>query len=333
MTYHAYGDSITLGTGNSVPAAAWVAVLGSFLGTAIANHGVSGAMVMDEYEQMMAVTPSASDTSLIMLGTNDAAKYGSDPAKLPFYIDGLRSAIARFGSPCTQLGPSTATYTGTWNSTGLVWSIHGGKAVGSKCTFSFTGTRLMLGMLRQVANTSTYRVKIDGTDKGTFSTSGDVTTILGRQYGPACFAFTGLSAGSHSCEIEMLSGGAGAPIYPQFYSTGGPLARVCVVNTPHSNGATSDAVVDTYNTALAALVSEMHGYGVDVVLANVRQLLGPSDMADSVHPNDAGHNKIASAVYTALTANFTYFPVTLFQRGDGAYFVGEGANRKQVTVT
>ena len=88
--------------------------------------------------------------------------------------------------------------------------------------------------------------------------------------------------------------------------------------------------VDAYNVALAALVSELAGYGLNVALADVCSVLTTSDMFDEVHPNDSGHLKIANAASISLTGDQIYVPTQTFMRGDGKYFVGVGSTRKEI---
>jgi lysophospholipase L1-like esterase len=61
--------------------------------------------------------------------------------------------------------------------------------------------------------------------------------------------------------------------------------------------------VDLYNAGLTAVVNEFVGYNQDVRLVNTTADLDYStDMADGIHPNDAGYAKIGAAWASALNS-------------------------------
>jgi lysophospholipase L1-like esterase len=51
---------------------------------------------------------------------------------------------------------------------------------------------------------------------------------------------------------------------------------------------------------VAELAARRAASGHDVQLVDMHGPLGPSDMADALHPNDAGYRKIAQAWFDAL---------------------------------
>lgn len=340
MNNRATGDSITAGTGASVSANSYVNRLGTWL-PAFQNFGVSTRMALDASGTLYSLSPAvaAGDTSIVMFGTNDEAQYATDAAKLDYYIDAMRGH-AIYQSAVTKAATSAngVTYTGSWS--GAAFSSYGTQTAGDKASFNITGESVALGMLCQYPNTSTFQVKIDSVVKGTYSTGGaNIDTILGQAYGVMCLAFGSLGAGTHTVEIDVLTGGTNQVTYLQWFSDCTPLAKVILNNTPHaltfigalSNG--SVANINTYNSALAALGTELQGYGLDVTVVDVCSLLTISDIsADGVHPNDSGHLKIATADYTAITGLIpppTLMATTCYSGSDGnAYIAVSGVVHK-----
>jgi lysophospholipase L1-like esterase len=60
-------------------------------------------------------------------------------------------------------------------------------------------------------------------------------------------------------------------------------------------------VVGLYNTALTPLIAELVAEGMNVVVAPTSQAFNPAtEMADMLHPNNAGHAKLAAVFAAAL---------------------------------
>lgn len=339
MTYRSYGDSITTGTGATSFANSYLGLLQTDLGVTFSNQAVSTSMAMDQATALYSIAASSGDVTTIMLGTNDQAKYNTDATKLDYYVKALRAFGIYTGAVTTPATPANGvSYTAGWITGGYAWSSYGSTTVGSTATFSATGNTIALGMICQYPNASTFSVTIDGVNKGTFATgAADMKTILNRAYGPMCLAFTGLGAGSHTVVITVVNGGT--QVYLQWFSVLTPKSGVVYVNTPYAVNYTiggSDANVDTYNAALASLVTELSGYGLTVSLADANSVLvKATDMADNVHPNNAGHLKIRNKVYTAITGNASPVLLTacsIYFGSDGNYWVNAGGVKKQVTV-
>lgn len=73
-------------------------------------------------------------------------------------------------------------------------------------------------------------------------------------------------------------------------------ALIVATLTPLSSG---QASVDTYNAAVTQLVAQRQASGQHIVLASMSAVLA-SDLADGVHPDDAGYVKMANAWYPAI---------------------------------
>ncbi|NTF35574.1 SGNH/GDSL hydrolase family protein [Agrobacterium rubi] len=306
-TLFTFGDSITAGAQSTSTAKRYTNLLASALGVTLNNSGVSTAMVMDQYSTLFSRLPIAGDLGTVAFGTNDQAKYDVDPVKRGYFIDGLTAYILWIAcQPRLAKSANGVTFTGTWSNAGLALGCYGSSSPGAKATFTASGSSIALGMYRQFQNGSTFRVRIDGIDKGLFSTGGDVRTILGTAWGPMCLVFDGLGAGSHSIEIEVVNGGSSSKIvyFHWFCPLSTARNKVAVGNIPMALGYAyggSAANIDAYNADIAMLVQRMAISGVDVRLADVRSALSPSDMQDNVHPNDSGHSKMANVFKAAIS--------------------------------
>lgn len=339
-TLFAFGDSITAGAQSTSLAKRYANVLAADLGIILDNSGVSTAMVIDQYSALFSKMPLSGDRGIVAFGTNDQAKYDLDPAKREYFIDGLTAYILWVAcQPRLAKPANSVSFTGAWSNAGLALGCYASSVPGAKATFTASGPAIALGMYRQFGNASTFRVRIDGADKGVFSTSGDVRTILGTAWGPMCLVFDGLGAGCHSVEIEVVTGGSAANIvyFHWFCSLSTARNRVAVGNIPKAVAYTyggSASNVDAYNADIAALVARLAAAGVDVRLADVCSVLSPADMFDNVHPNDAGHAKWANVFKVALQetqvatppANMmTYTSASVYAGSDGNFYAKEGS--------
>jgi hypothetical protein len=304
MTIFAFGDSITTGAGASNPSSkGYIALLNAALSTTINNSAVSTSMVMDQATAVYSKNSVEGDKSILAFGTNDQAKYDTSTVMLGYFIEGLRAYALWLGSKVKLANQANGvTFTGSWAG-GYAFNCFGSIVPGSKASFSFTGTKFAISMIRQYANTSMFRVKVDGVDKGTFSSGGDVRTLLGRAYGPMCIQFTGLSAGPHNVVIEVVTASASSVVFFHWFTIFETKAKVAIANVPKAKAYTyggSEANVNTYNQAISSLVSELVAQGIDATLANVSSVIGQSDFSDNVHPNDNGHIKYKDVMLAAL---------------------------------
>lgn len=331
MTNFAFGDSITVGAGASSTGNSYIAKLGVLLGEAFVNSAVSTAMVADQESVFGTKTIASGDTTVLAFGTNDQAKYDTDPTKRGHFIDGLRHYAVQAAAYVSAATPNNGvTFSGAWGN-GYAYGCYAASAAGAKANFSVSGNTICLGFIRQYANTGTFRVRIDGADKGIFASGGDVRTLLGKAYGPMALAFSSLGAGSHTVEVEVLSANSSNVVFFRHFSSCTPKAKVCIVNIPHAVAYTyggSSANVDTYNIAISALVTELRGYGLDVNLADVGSVMTSSDFYDNVHPNDTGHTKYTSVLSTILspTPVLTFALTEIYKGSDGFLYAGDVGN-------
>lgn len=354
--YRALGDSITAGTGASDAVHSYIGLLNTNLPTTFNNKGVSTRMALDASTDLYSLSPApaAGDVSIIMFGVNDEAQYATDATKRGYYIDAVRAMAVYLAAQTTDINTTNATFTGSgWGT--AAFGSYASQNAGDTVTFHTTGKSFVIGGLCQYPNAATFSVTVDGVNKGTFSTgAADPTTILGLHYGVMALGFSGLGNGSHTVVCTIVNGGSNGGAYFDWFSSNVPQAKVIINNIPHQNafvGALangSNANVDTYNSALAALGVELQGYGLDVTVANICAALTSADVApDNTHPNDGGHNKIYVADYTLITGSapvtgggtgggtgITYGTTAIYLGSDGNFYVKDtAAAYHQVSVS
>ena len=79
-----------------------------------------------------------------------------------------------------------------------------------------------------------------------------------------------------------------------------PSALVLVAPVIWANDPDMQARTDAFNLKLADVVERRQGEGQHVLLAPKADI-GPDDLADKKHPNDAGYKKMASAWFDAIS--------------------------------
>lgn len=337
MKLFAFGDSITAYAGASSPQNAYISKLAAALGATVDNSGVSTAMAIDQGGALINKAPAVGDVSTVWFGTNDQAKYDSDSVKRSHFIDCIRAYAVRLATnPVAAMPVNGVTFTGAWG-TGYAYGVHGSTAAGSAASFNVSGESVTLGFLRQYGNSGTFRVRIDGVDKGVFAIGGDVRTLLGSAFGPMALTFSGLGAGSHSVNVEVVTADASNVVFFHWFSGMVPKCKVAVANIPHAVAYTyggSDANVDAYNSDISDLVFELSSLGLGVLLVDVCSVLNKSDFADNVHPNDQGHEKVYKAFSFALTESqhpdeVQYTQTSVYEGSDGyAYILLSGKMKK-----
>lgn len=337
MTLFIAGNSIlaATGVGLSTVANGCIPLLNADLHLTADNMALNGHQVPDQAALLFTRNVLAADIALIGLGTNEVRLGGSDPDKRRFFIDGLRSLIVYCAARIDAVGPAlSAVFTGTWTIYSAGYYSYGSCQVGAKVSWSFAGSACMLSMIRQYNNGGQFKVTIDGACKGTFNTGGDVRSEVGASFGPYSLVFDGLSAGSHSIEVEIVTGGA-AVSFAHWFSTFAPKARVAVFNIANNKDGTQGADIAAYNADIAALVLKLQGYGLGVYLADINTVIGPDHMFDRIHWNDAGHMSGRNAAYQQLTGSPA--PVLMqaaswFGGSDGFAYFGQPGNLRKFAL-
>lgn len=345
MTYYCFGDSIPDGTGASVEANKWRNVLASQLSVSITNLAHGGDMVGDQTNEVYSVATGAGGVSLIQLGVNDQRVYGESATKQAYFRDGLRNHIAWLALASKQTARSVGGETGSWANTGILGIGRSSTAVNSTKTFTVSGTSVYVGLI--IVDTAgaagTYEIRVDGTLMGSYSANapGVSTTLQGSPYpyNERLHRFAGLSNGAHTVQVKMTGP---SNLYVQWAAGNAQsvFPRVFVGNIIRPNGyqwGGSLANIQAYNADTAQTVADLRADGLDVTLVDLYSAIDPAtDLhADNLHPNDAGHAKIAAAFRSAIVwenLEHQFSPVTVLKRDDGLFFIDNGETLIQLVT-
>lgn len=312
MTFKAFGDSISTNTTSSGASPAANSWIGLFTPQTAAVSG-NGAGDMAKVIQT-SHTAEPSRKYAVMIGTNDARHYKSDAQKQGYFKNFLRSGIVWLTCPTLKKARTsgTAVYTGTWGNT--AGNAFGKVATtnGAKVTETFSGDTLYLGYIIQNSTgaDSTAEVRVDGNLVGTVGCYMNGNTVGGNSFAGACARFSGLGAGSHTVEITVTSPN-GKYFYFDFVagsddidSAGVALSNVIEYSPAgYTSFGITSAIIDQYNAIIDDMISELSADGLNIVLVdNHASIVNTTDLADTVHPNNAGHAKINANFSAAMAA-------------------------------
>lgn len=320
--FSAFGDSITVGVGASVPATtAYAPLLSGRKAWGITNLAVSGSQAADQADAIYGTAAGIGLQSTYLIGTNDHRTYLADANKQAIFQGAHLAELAWLTIPDANKvkgqGAGIA-YTGTWANT-TVWGGGLGKKSstnGSTATMTLYGRTLYLATIVQDGTGGQFSVSIDGVNMGVFNCYGaaNVATVNGRTYAPMLLRFAGLSEGPHTVIITVVSATAAGNVVYLDWAAGsqgnanpnGPF--LWVGNIPRFSPAgyttygSSDAIVQTFNKMVRQNVRDLSADGLNVTLVDLCARLNPSaDLAaDGLHPNDSGHAKISDAFFAAM---------------------------------
>lgn len=308
--YFAYGDSITFGVGSTAVGGVYVngyiRTLATYQGRTISIQAVAGSMVYDQSLLIFAQNVDSTFTSSMMFGTNDCRVYLDDTYRKDCFTSGYLACMLWMAVPAAnKVLPNNAacTYVSGWgtSSFGSIFSRFT-TTVGATVTVPFSGPVVYLNIMRTDGNVAAGEVRIDGVLRSTVNFAGPGTgTLLSPSptggVGPSAIRIGGLTDGPHSLELKITSVGGGGSATFLGISTpppSGSVPRLNVMTIIRSSDSSTDARVAAYNTLISTNVAILKGDGLDVVLSDTNAVINPlTDLADTLHPNDQGHNKIA----------------------------------------
>ncbi len=323
VTYHAYGDSITVGAGLSDAATqAYPELVGVDRHLVVSNYAIGGAQACDIPTRQIfanADNPSLVSPPLfsLLIGTNDVDIKGTGPYEEVFNLC-QQTAISWLAVPSnfkvlansvnvTTIGAGGLDHSNNWNA----WQTKGlGSSVSFAITLQHDGPIYAWPRIDD-SNPSTYTYSLDGSVLGTghtqtipaISTQNGTTNSLGFLRLPAISAgrhivtFTQTSAGSNGMSIV----GIGAP--PAAALDTLPTVLVGTVPFQLHGGTqfactTSDAPCLQYIQDIEANVKLFADDNLDVRLFDTRKyMFGTSvEMTDPIHPNALGEIELSHAV-------------------------------------
>ncbi len=260
-------------------------------------------------------TPASTGNQLftLMIGTNDAYRYGIPTDALQTYTQEVGAAVAWLAMPNSDkvLANAITQQVGTWSpdvgfgmmstsaGASLTFNVNQAAAgrnlyvvyhvwaqpygVAGKATISVDGT--VQATVDESANSS---VRIP-TENGTSDTFLVRTVPLGA-VGPHTVSFS--SVGPSGSEIGLLWAGVAQENYVAV--DGAP--RVLLGLVPNSPSGNQTFAADNYSLQLGSLVPTLVADGMNVQIVPTSRVLDPgTDFADILHPNNAGHAKLAAA--------------------------------------
>ena len=311
VTYKAYGDSITVNVGASIPANGYAALIGTAKGAAITNLAVSGSQITTQIDNIYATAVADNAQSFILTGFNDMRNYGVSAAGQQTYTDTARAALAWLSIPESAKIRGRAAgvaYTGTWANT-PVYGMGKEATVAGTATVTVTGSTIYLGYIKQAGTAGSFTVSVDGGPAATVNANAGVTDGSARAYSASVYRVAGLANVAHTVLVTWVSGTvyfdwiaglpvtSSAPISPAVYV--GNCLRMptagYALGGVYANG--SDTAVGQFNALISSIVQELVTDGLTIKLVDASSAYNPvTDAAvDNIHPADQGHAKIANA--------------------------------------
>ena len=319
-----FGDSITCGfyaqpndgTGLVWSLEGYAGLFDTYLGVPALNSCRQGDTAAD-LSRLWApfkASPAANSHQLytLMIGTNDAYRYGIPQSSLQTYTQEVGAALAWLAMPDTDkiLANTITQQTGTWTpdvgfglmstsaAASLTFSVNQAVA-GRNLYLVYHVWALPYGQAGQAT------IAVDGVTQATVQESqnslvniptengtGDTFLVqivpLGAA-GPHTITFT--SAGAPGSQVGLLWAGT-----PQAnYNTVDGAPRVLVGLITNSPSGNQTYAADIYNLQLKALVPALAADGMNLTIVPTDRVLDTNtDFNDILHPNTAGHAKLAA---------------------------------------
>jgi lysophospholipase L1-like esterase len=343
---YVYGHSIAAGQGASDHNHAWSSLTAASLGLLETNRAVSAEDARTVYEDLTSygdthsvkwAVPTRGSLMALMCGINSIRLYGvTDLLAYEHFIRGICAEVRG----ASVIFHDTYTYSGSWTLSAYGQAMSNAvkytNSIGAYYEVDFTGDVVSVFGFVNAGDAAQMEYKVDGAVVATrsydtaLSQSGD-----GDANSQICERLVGLGAGAHVLRVTNLTAtycyadaivvedvdptpvALVAEHYMPSYTTGNNVS-------PYNNA--SDAIIDDYNAVLDTVAAEF----VDGLVAVVRVATwntvstgsgideGSDVSVDGVHPDDQGHQKIATAILTL----FGRPPVTLpfldnFTRANG----------------
>ena len=322
-TYVAMGDSITLGTGASVPATGGYApLLAADMGSTLSNLGVSGEFACDLANvQAFIQNPSAAKNNIytVMVGTNEANTKGTGAYEVN-YNNCLKASLSWLGIPSTYKSTAqsaSCSTTGSWSNDssygGAIAKVSTTNGSTMTCTITTYGGPVYAWYKMADSLPGTFNISIDGGATTAVQTSPTTAIAAQGTQGDGVIEFSHLSAGSHSVLFTVTSATSGSnPVVPIAIGTPSPLTyymqpSVYVGGVIKFQNDASPTLSSTYNADALAIVNALALDGLKIYYVDTRSYLNAStEYSDAYHPNDTGHGHLRDA----FEAKMQFYPRT-----------------------
>lgn len=311
-----FGDSIVKGEAVTNPFPALVATDQGWTQT---NRGINSAETHDAAKPLYATAIGDTENVIVACGINNMRVSAGAAAKLKYFQESHAALVAFAAIPDSKKLMATdaaITYTGTWasndtyaNGVDNKYSITQGDAA----SFTVSGSVIYIGLTMVETKTGQAKVTVDGVDKGTYSCAAPgITTTLGQAFGPKLVRIVLPQGGRHDVTLTITSAtGANNNVFVDWVAGNEDAAgsKVYVGNITYMNAAGyvtyggSEAYTDTYNLAIYENCALLANDGLYVHVVDVNSVIDPlTDLADNIHPTQAGYNKIANEYIAVIDA-------------------------------
>lgn len=252
----------------------------------------------------------------VLVGTNDITACGGQVGCLTNYMNAMTALVSWLALPASDkvLG-SSLNVSHAWTAdlnVGVATSTAG-------ASLSFPVQQAVDGRTLYIAyrvfeagkvNGGTATVQVDGNAVATLSTIVDggrtIATSNGLHDTVWAIGIPLGAAGTHTVTITNGSSGGffsfqWAGVSSGQYSSTAGAPRVMLALLPQSTNQSFNTIEVTHNNALDQLASALAADGMWVTAVHCESVLNLStDFVDNVHPNDAGHAKLATAFESVL---------------------------------
>jgi hypothetical protein len=312
--YHAFGDSITVGSGANTNANAYAYLLSSDEDSPLTDRGINGEQACDmgDLEVFPNENPATTYNALytMMIGTNDANVKGLGSYEAVFNTC-EQAAVAWLAIPSQYkvFGQSASTTeTGTWSSDNTYQTGIGIQSTANGSTLAIpittTGAPVYIWYRIKDGNGGAFTYNIDGGANISVNafTSPAIATQNGGTEGVALARIPNVAAGAHTINFTVTS----ATSVSNFVSilAVGTVPNIVYYQSPkvfvggvlRQQNDTDSAATAAYNADVSTNVSLLAGDGLSVYFVNDRNYVNSTtDMANFLHPNNTGHRHLADA--------------------------------------
>ena len=316
--YTHFGDAVSCGEGASSPNNAFTALMdASVVGPneSFCNVGDEAADTALSIYAHVALNTAGSHAFTVLTGSDEVWVCGSSAGCLENYTEELASGLAWLAIPEQDkvLAQHMAQRTGTWTKDDALRPGLGLASPAAQSTVtiplwqSVAGRQVYVAWRATDGSSASAIVEVDGAVVDLLGGFGNAKVPIRTQHGttstPLLRMYPLGEVGSHTMTVTAQSGTTEGDPFTLLW-VGVPSSQNMSNGPPHLivGGVTAENYclrLDTsglYSGAARLVVNKMRADGLDINFAEIFGLLViPDDYMDIVHPNDTGHQKIASA--------------------------------------
>lgn len=316
--YAHFGDSVTCGAGTSAIANGYAALMDATVAGPNTNFCNPGDQAADTALLVYAhanPTTASPQTFTDMTGTNDVWLCGTYPGCVENYTEELAAGLVWLALPESDkvFAQRATERTGTWENDdrvrpglGLASAV-AGSSVTIPLTQSVAGRQVYVAWQATDGSAASATVAIDGQVVDTAIGYSNPISAIRTQHGVTSTVFLKAyplrAVGQHTLTVTVQPGAPAGDPFTLLWC-GVSSATYTQTGIPHlvAGGILSENyglrtdVTALYDGVVQRVVNGLKADGMDVQFAALHSVLvAPDDYVDILHPNDAGHAKIAQA--------------------------------------